>query len=106
MSSLEGADILSGSTQQRAVTLEPILQVSQPASEVQPPIHEVEYLDERVQQSANYQVKWKNWMSDGKKNSFYTKVSALLLSWHPDCDDMAVGDEVHLPFHSINHLLV
>lgn len=44
-----------------------------------------------------YQVQWNNWMSDSQKKSFYKHVFVLLLSWHPDCDDLAVSEEVILP---------
>jgi hypothetical protein len=56
--------------------------------------HKIHYLEEGVQEDANYQVQWSNWMSDGQKKSFYKNVCVLLLSWHPECDDMAVGEEV------------
>jgi hypothetical protein len=54
----------------------------------------VHYLEERAQEDANYQVKWNNWMSDGRNKSFYKHVFVLLLSWHPECNDMADREEV------------
>jgi len=39
-------------------------------------------------------------MSDGQKKSFYKQVFVLLLSWHPECDDMAVEAEVRPPVRS------
>lgn len=33
-------------------------------------------------------------MSDGQQQSFYKHVFVLLLSWHPECDDMVVDPEV------------
>lgn len=54
-------------------------------------LHQVPYEEPRVQQDANYQVQWSNWMSDGP---CYKYISVLLISWHPACDDMAVDEEV------------
>ncbi|KAL5313877.1 hypothetical protein ACEPPN_018300 [Leptodophora sp. 'Broadleaf-Isolate-01'] len=66
--------------------------VSEPVS-AEPTI-KIHYLEDRVQRDADHRVQWSNWMSDGQKRSFYKAVFVLLLSWHPDCDDMAVEDEV------------
>jgi hypothetical protein len=33
-------------------------------------------------------------MSDGQQKSFYKHVFVLLLSWHPECDDLDVDPEV------------
>jgi hypothetical protein len=70
---------------------------AQPASVPSEP-HDIYYLEEGVQKDADYQVKWTNWMSDGQKQSFYKHVFVLLLSWHPECDDMAVDLEVTQEF--------
>jgi len=73
-------------------TIQPTLDPSVP--------HKIYYLEEAVQEDANSRVQWDSWMSDGKQKSFYAYVFVLLLSWHPDCDDMAVAKEVdisHLP---------
>ncbi|KAH7330215.1 hypothetical protein BKA65DRAFT_54129 [Rhexocercosporidium sp. MPI-PUGE-AT-0058] len=66
----------------------------QPPSEPVEPTIKIHYLEDKVQQDANHRVQWSDWMSDGQKRSFYKHVFVLLLSWHPDCDDMAVRDEV------------
>jgi hypothetical protein len=58
---------------------------------------QIHYLEEGLQKDADYQVQWTNWMSDGQKKSFYKHVFALLLSWHPECNDMAVDEEVIPP---------
>jgi hypothetical protein len=39
-------------------------------------------------------------MLGGEQNSFHKHVFVLLLSWHPECDDMAVGEEVRYHFDS------
>lgn len=58
-------------------------------------LSEVQYLGEKEQRDANLQVQWSAWMSDGQKSlSFYKHVFVLLLSWHPDYDDMSVRGEV------------
>jgi len=59
---------------------------------------QVNYLSDREQRDANLQVCWSTWMSDVQKNpSVYKHVFVLLVSWHADCDDMSVGDEVYAP---------
>jgi len=55
---------------------------------------EVDYMQPKVQEDADLQIKWSNWMSDDKSPWFYKRVFVLLLSWHPECDDMAVDAEV------------
>ena len=70
---------------------------AQPASGPSEP-HNIHYLEEGVQKDADYQVQWSNWMSDGQKKTFYKHVFVLLLSWHPECDDMAVDLEVTQAF--------
>jgi hypothetical protein len=92
MSSLESTK--ADRSQQISPTPLPVLQTTQQVTETPVHVHEVHYLEETVQQDANLQVLWTNWMSDVQKPSFYKAVSVLLLSWHPECDDMAVGDEV------------
>ncbi|KAE9365616.1 hypothetical protein N431DRAFT_563478 [Stipitochalara longipes BDJ] len=57
-------------------------------------IRNIPYLEENVLEDGNYQAQWSSWMSDGQEKSFYKHVFVLLLSWHPECDDMAVDDEV------------
>lgn len=79
--------------QQIPPTKIPTLDTVQPTSGPSAP-HKIHYLEEGVQEDANYQVQWSNWMSDGQKKSFYKHVFVLLLSWHPECDDMAVREEV------------
>jgi hypothetical protein len=74
----------------------PVLHTTQPGSDPAVP-HNIHYLEEGVQEDASYQVQWSNWMSDGQQRSFYKQVFVLLLSWHPECDDMAVDQEVALP---------
>jgi len=71
----------------------PALNTTQPSSGPSVP-HKIDYLEKRVQEEANYQVQWGRWMSDGQQKSFYKHVFVLLLSWHPDCDDMEVDPEV------------
>ena len=66
---------------------------AQPASVPSEP-HNIHYLEEGVQEDATYRVQWSNWMSDGQQQSFYKHVFVLLLSWHPECDDMVVDPEV------------
>lgn len=58
---------------------------------------EVDYMEDKVQRDANLQVQWANWMSSDRNNSCYRRVFVLLLSWHPDCDDMDVEGEVASP---------
>jgi len=60
---------------------------------------EVEYLSDKEQHEAELQVKWSSWMSEaeGRKNSsLYKHVCVLLLSWHPNSDDLKVGEEVSI----------
>jgi hypothetical protein len=45
-------------------------------------------------------VQWSNWMLGGEQKSCYKHVFVLLLSWHPECDDMAVEEEVRYLFDS------
>ncbi|KAG4435036.1 hypothetical protein IFR05_009492 [Cadophora sp. M221] len=80
-------------SQPKIVTTDPTGQPVPAPVPVEPTI-KIHYLEDRVQQDANHRVQWSNWMSDGQKRSFYKHVFVLLLSWHPDCDDMAVEDEV------------
>jgi hypothetical protein len=60
----------------------------------------IPYLEEGVQEDADYQVQWSNWMLGGEQKSFYIHVFVLLLSWHPECDDMAVEEEIRYHFDS------
>lgn len=83
----------------------PALNTTQPALEPPQP-HNIDYLEDRVQEDANYQVQWPKWISDGKKNSFYKYVFVLLLSWHPECDDMAVEKEVSRTLPSLEQGLL
>jgi hypothetical protein len=90
-------NVAAGRAQQIPPTKTPTLDTVQPAIGA-PASHKIHYLEAGVQEDANYQVQWRDWMSDGRKKSFYKQVSVLLLSWHPECDDMAVGEEVTPPF--------
>lgn len=76
---------------------------NQPVSESAGPTQKIQYLEDRVQEDANHRVQWSNWMSNGPIRSFYRHVFVLLLSWHPDCDDMAVEEEVIMAYHSCNY---
>ena len=51
-------------------------------------------MQDEVQEDADLQIKWSKWMSDDKAPGFYRRVFVLLLSWHPDCDDIGVDEEV------------
>lgn len=84
-----------------APTAVPAIQTTQSAlkSSEQTQVHEVNYKAENAQVDADLSVKWNSWMSDGKKNSFYKEVFVLLISWHPDYDDLGVGKEVKLRSH-------
>lgn len=66
-------------------------QVPNPSSGSVPP-QNIHYLEDSVQEDAKYQVQWSEWM---EQKSFYKHVFVLLLSWHPECDDMAVEEEVN-----------
>jgi hypothetical protein len=90
---------IAGRSKRLPPTQIPTLDTAQPASEPSVP-HKIHYLEEQVQEDANYRVQWSNWMSDGQKKSFYKQVFVLLLSWHPECDDMAVEAEVRPPVRS------
>jgi hypothetical protein len=94
---------IAGRAQQKPLTQVSMLDTTggtQPASGPSVP-HKIPYLEDRVQEDANYQVQWSNWMSGGQQKSFYTHVFVLLLSWHPECDDMAVDPEVTRLFELI-----
>lgn len=58
----------------------------------------VDYTEDKVQQDADLQIKGSDWMSDNKSRGFYRRVFVLLLSWYPDCDDLAVDEEVITTF--------
>lgn len=84
---------IAGRAQQVKPTLTPVLNTAQPGPDSSVP-QNIHYLEEGVQEDAKYQVQWSNWMSGGEQKSFYAHVFVLLLSWHPECDDMAVEEEV------------
>jgi hypothetical protein len=72
----------------------PTLQIPQvPLASVPAQVH---YLSDREQRDATLQVYWSTLMSGVQKNSsVYKHVFVLLVSWHPDCDDMSVDKEVN-----------
>ncbi|KAH8790381.1 hypothetical protein F5882DRAFT_401411 [Hyaloscypha sp. PMI_1271] len=93
MASSSSPTVIAGRAKQMQRKEIPALNTTQPSSGPSVP-HKIDYLEKRVQEEANYQVQWGRWMSDGQQKSFYKHVSVLLLSWHPDCDDMEVDPEV------------
>jgi hypothetical protein len=93
MASSQSPAKIAGRAQETQPRQVPVLDTTQPGTEPSAP-HKIPYLDQGVQDDATYQVQWSNWMSDGQQMSFYKHVFVLLLSWHPECDDMAVFPEV------------
>ena len=93
MAPLSSPTVIAGRAKQMPRKEIPALNTTQPSSGPSVP-HKIDYLDQRVQEEDYYQVQWGRWMSDGQQKSFYKHVFVLLLSWHPDCDDMEVDPEV------------
>jgi hypothetical protein len=92
---------ISGRAKQMPQTQQPTLDTTGTQSTSEPSVpRNIPYLEEGVQEDADYQVQWSNWMLGGEQKSFYKHVFVLLLSWHPECDDMAVEEEVRYHFDS------
>jgi hypothetical protein len=93
MASSSSPTVIAGRAKQTPPREIPASTTTQPSSGASVP-HKIDYLEKSVQEEANYQVQWSKWMSDGQQKSFYKHVFVLLLSWHPECDDMEVDLEV------------
>jgi hypothetical protein len=59
------------------------------------PPFSVPYQDDREKRNSSLQVSWSDWMAGAQRNSsIYKRVAVLLISWHHECDDLKVQQEV------------